>query len=295
MSDTSKIKKRWQKSLDPTDCYLQEVGELSALSREEEIHIMKKAQSGNEKAFQQLIESNLYLVTRIAKTYVGRGLDLLDLIAEGNLGLMYAVNKFDVNTGFRFATYATWWVRQHIEHAIMQQNRVVRLPVHVIKKLSTCYRTGQALAQKIGHEPTVEVLAKSLGEPVEKVNALLNTNKSMQSLDQSYYEDGNSYHDVVENQTAQDPADLSHMLFMNQQLNQALDSLDPETCTLLVKRYGLRGESTHTLDALAKAQGCTRERVRSVCTKGLRELAACMRSEKISHLDINFDASGDLD
>ncbi|EKO3920075.1 sigma-70 family RNA polymerase sigma factor [Vibrio metschnikovii] len=235
------------KSLDATQMYLSEIGFSPLLTAEEEVLYARRALRGDEAARKRMIESNLRLVVKISRRYSNRGLALLDLIEEGNLGLIRAVEKFDPERGFRFSTYATWWIRQTIERALMNQTRTIRLPIHVVKELNIYLRTARELSQRLDHEPTAEEIAAELDKPVEDVNKMLRLN-----------------HSDPEVSTQDEDIRLS--------LLNWLDELNPKQKEVLARRFGLLGYEPSTLEEVGREINLTRERVRQIQVEGLRRL-----------------------
>ena len=266
---------------DATALYLQEIGHAPLLSGDEEQSLARRVQAGDGRARAQMIESNLRLVVKIARRYLNRGLPLLDLVEEGNLGLIHAVEKFDPERGFRFSTYATWWIRQNIERAIMNQARIIRLPVHVIKELNQVLRASRELAQKMDRDPTAEDIAALLGKPVADVERLLQASVRVDSMDQQIGHGGESWtlKDVAEDAASPDPASslMSDGLF--QQLDGLLDELPEREREILSRRFGLRGYPVGTLEEVGREVGLTRERVRQVQNQALAQLKRAMETE----------------
>jgi RNA polymerase nonessential primary-like sigma factor len=262
-----------QKNLDATQLYLNEIGFSPLLSAEEEVYFARKALKGEEAARKRMIESNLRLVVKISRRYVNRGLALLDLIEEGNLGLIRAVEKFDPERGFRFSTYATWWIRQTIERAIMNQTRTIRLPIHVVKELNVYLRAARELSQKLDHEPSAEEIARLLDKPVEDVERMLALNERVTSMDVPIGPSSDkTVIDTVPDQQVSDPVQLLQDSDLNTSLNNWLDELSEKQREVLSRRFGLRGHETSTLEEVGKEIGLTRERVRQIQVEALRRL-----------------------
>lgn len=264
------------KSLDATQMYLSEIGFSPLLSAEEEVLYARRALKGDLAARQRMIESNLRLVVKISRRYNSRGLALLDLIEEGNLGLIRAVEKFDPERGFRFSTYATWWIRQTIERALMNQTRTIRLPIHVVKELNIYLRTARELAQKLDHEPTAEEIAQKLDKPVEDVNKMLRLNERISSVDTPIGggADGEkALLDIIPdaNQGA-DPEVSTQNDDINSSLLLWLDELNPKQKEVLARRFGLLGYEASTLEEVGREINLTRERVRQIQVEGLKRL-----------------------
>ena len=267
---------------DATQLYLNEIGISPLLSAEEERHFGRLVQQGDEAARRRMIESNLRLVVRIARRYLGRGLSLLDLVEEGNLGLMHAVGKFDPDRGFRFSTYATWWIRQTIERALMNQTRTIRLPVHVVKELNVCLRASRELAQKLDHEPSAEEIARLVQRPVEDVHRLLKLNERVDSLDDSRREDDRSPLEMIPDEGEPDPAAQVQRQDLLQKLDALLGELSDKHQEVLARRFGLRGHPRATLEEVGLEVGLTRERVRQIQVEALTRLRRSMEHHGLS-------------
>ncbi|VUD51893.1 RNA polymerase sigma factor RpoS [Thalassocella blandensis] len=263
----------YQKNLDATQLYLNEIGFSPLLSAEEEVYFARKALKGDESARKRMIESNLRLVVKISRRYVNRGLALLDLIEEGNLGLIRAVEKFDPERGFRFSTYATWWIRQTIERAIMNQTRTIRLPIHVVKELNVYLRAARELSQKLDHEPSPEEIAQLLDKPVEDVEKMLALNERVTSMDVAVGPSSDkTVVDTVPDQQVSDPVQLLQDSDLSASLNSWLDELCEKQREVVARRFGLRGHETSTLEEVGREIGLTRERVRQIQVEALRRL-----------------------
>jgi len=266
-----------QKSLDATQLYLNEIGFSPLLSAEEEVHYARLAQSGDEAGRRRMIESNLRLVVKISRRYINRGLPLLDLIEEGNLGLIRAVEKFDPERGFRFSTYATWWIRQTIERAIMNQTRTIRLPIHVVKELNLYLRAARELAQKLDHEPSSEDIARLLEKPVENVDRLLKLNEKITSVDNILgYDSDKSLLEILPDEAAIDPSEEIQSSELYTNIGKWLDELHEKQREVICRRFGLCGYEISTLEEVGKEIGLTRERVRQIQVEGLRRLRDMM-------------------
>ena len=262
-----------QRNLDATQLYLNEIGFSPLLSAEEEVYFARKALKGDEAARKRMIESNLRLVVKISRRYVNRGLALLDLIEEGNLGLIRAVEKFDPERGFRFSTYATWWIRQTIERAIMNQTRTIRLPIHVVKELNVYLRAARELSQKLDHEPSAEEIANLLDKPVEDVERMLALNERVTSMDTPISPSSEkTVVDTVPDQQVSDPVELLQDSDLSASLNDWLDELSEKQREVVARRFGLRGHETSTLEEVGREIGLTRERVRQIQVEALRRL-----------------------
>ncbi|MDC0663899.1 RNA polymerase sigma factor RpoS [Marinobacter sp. SS21] len=272
-----------QKQLDATQLYLNEIGFSPLLTPEEEVYFARLARKGEESGRKRMIESNLRLVVKIARRYVNRGLTLLDLIEEGNLGLIRAVEKFDPERGFRFSTYATWWIRQTIERAIMNQTRTIRLPIHVVKELNLYLRAARELTQKLDHEPSAEEIARMVDKPVSDVKRMLGLNERVASVDTPIGSSGEkSLLDTVADEGASDPADLLQDNNMCSCIESWLDQLSDKQQEVLSRRFGLRGYPTSTLEEVGQEIGLTRERVRQIQVEALRRLREILEKEGLS-------------
>ncbi|MBT0027232.1 RNA polymerase sigma factor RpoS [Vibrio alginolyticus] len=261
------------KSLDATQLYLGEIGFSPLLTAEEEVLYARRALRGDEAARKRMIESNLRLVVKISRRYSNRGLALLDLIEEGNLGLIRAVEKFDPERGFRFSTYATWWIRQTIERALMNQTRTIRLPIHVVKELNIYLRTARELSQKLDHEPTAEEIAAQLDIPVEDVSKMLRLNERISSVDTPIGGDGEkALLDIIPDANNSDPEVSTQDDDIKSSLIHWLEELNPKQKEVLARRFGLIGYEPSTLEEVGREIGLTRERVRQIQVEGLRRL-----------------------
>ncbi|MGH1439824.1 MAG: RNA polymerase sigma factor RpoS [Cellvibrionaceae bacterium] len=269
-----------QKTLDATQLYLNEIGFSPLLSAEEEVFFARKALKGEEAARKRMIESNLRLVVKIARRYVNRGLALLDLIEEGNLGLIRAVEKFDPERGFRFSTYATWWIRQTIERAIMNQTRTIRLPIHVVKELNVYLRAARELSQKLDHEPSAEEIANLLEKPVEDVERMLGLNERVNSIDAHIGNNGDkTLGDTIPDQQASDPVSLLQNSDLSESIDGWLTELTEKQREVLCRRFGLRGHEISTLEEVGREIGLTRERVRQIQVEALKRLRDIMMQQ----------------
>ena len=265
---------------DATQLYLSEIGFSPLLSHEEEIYYGRLALQGNEAGRKRMIESNLRLVVRISRRYINRGLQLLDLIEEGNIGLIHAVEKFDPERGFRFSTYATWWIRQSIERAIMNQTRTIRLPVHIVKELNGYLRAAKVLAQKMDHEPSPEDIANLLQKPVDNVKYVLSLNEKMASTDMLLGHDScNSLLDTIADDATHNPYERLQSSELSAHIDQWIDSLSSKQQEVLCRRFGLRGYEPSTLEEVGAEVGLTRERVRQIQIESLSQLRHLMQSE----------------
>ena len=275
------------KSLDATQLYLNEIGFSPLLSAEEEVYFGRLALKGDMPARQRMIESNLRLVVKISRRYINRGLSLLDLIEEGNLGLIRAVEKFDPERGFRFSTYATWWIRQTIERAIMNQTRTIRLPIHVVKELNVYLRAARELAQKLDHEPTAEEIALHVGKPVEDVEKMLGLNERVGSIDIPLGgENEKSLVETIADEDAQDPEQRLQDDNITGNLNKWLDQLPEKHADVLARRFGLRGHEMATLEEVGREIGLTRERVRQIQVEALKRLREILEENGLNAQDL---------
>lgn len=268
---------------DATQIYLSEIGFSPLLSQEEEVFFARKALKGDAQARKRMIESNLRLVVKIARRYINRGLALLDLIEEGNIGLIRAVEKFDPERGFRFSTYATWWIRQTIERAIMNQTRTIRLPIHVVKELNVYLRAARQLTQALDHEPTPEEIADMLDKPLEDVKRMLGLNERVTSMDTPIGKDADkSLQDIIADENNADPQLLLQNDNMREHLDGWLMQLSDKQREVLARRFGLLGYEKMTLEDVGRAIGLTRERVRQIQVEGLRTLRQMMEEQGLS-------------
>jgi len=262
---------------DAASLYLKEIGYASLLTAEEEVSLSRRIQQGDEAARQRMIESNLRLVVKIGRRYVNRGLALLDLIEEGNIGLMRAIEKFNPELGFRFSTYATWWIRQTMERALMNQTRTIRLPIHIVKQLNTCLRAARELAQTMDHDPSAEEIARLLHRPSAEVSHMLELNERVTSMDVPASRDGSKM--LVETIADEQPCD-PEMLAEDDDLTQAiadwLEQLSTKQREVVTRRFGLMGHEVATLEEVGQEIGLTRERVRQIQVEALRRLRDIM-------------------
>ncbi|MDO4831795.1 MAG: RNA polymerase sigma factor RpoD [Clostridia bacterium] len=267
---------------DPVKVYLKEIGRVPLLTPEEEIELAIRISEGDEAAKQKLAESNLRLVVSIAKRYVGRGMQFLDLIQEGNLGLIKAVDKFDFTKGFKFSTYATWWIRQAITRAIADQARTIRIPVHMVETINKVKKTSSLLLHKNGRDPTAEEIANELDMPVEKVREILRVAQEPVSLETPIGEEEDSHlGDFIPDDDALAPADAASMLLLKEQLADVLKTLTPREEKVLSLRFGLEDGHPRTLEEVGKEFNVTRERIRQIEAKALRKLRHPSRSKKL--------------
>ncbi|MBD0788826.1 RNA polymerase sigma factor RpoS [Vibrio sp. Y2-5] len=271
------------KSLDATQMYLSEIGFSPLLTAQEEVLYARRALRGDEAARRRMIESNLRLVVKISRRYSNRGLALLDLIEEGNLGLIRAVEKFDPERGFRFSTYATWWIRQTIERALMNQTRTIRLPIHVVKELNIYLRTARELSQKLDHEPTAEEIASELDKPVDDVSKMLRLNERISSVDTPIGGDGDkALLDIIPDINNSDPEVSTQDDDIRDSLIAWLEELNPKQKEVLARRFGLLGYEPSTLEEVGREINLTRERVRQIQVEGLRRLREILMKQGLN-------------
>ena len=267
---------------DPVRMYLKEIGQVKLLSAEEEVELAKKVAEGDQDAKNKLTEANLRLVVSIAKKYSGRGLHILDLIQEGNTGLIRAVDKFDWTKGNKFSTYATWWIRQAITRAIADQARTIRVPVHMVEVINKATRCNRKLVQELGREPTVEEIAAELGLPVEKIIEANRTAADTLSLDTPVGdEEDTSIGSFVEDERTPGPADATSNALLAEALKEILDTLTEREADVLRMRFGMYDGRTHTLEEVGQIFGVTRERIRQIENKAIRKLRHPSRAKKI--------------
>ena len=267
---------------DPVRLYLKEIGKIPLLSAEEEIECAKKMMDGDEKAKKKLSEANLRLVVSIAKKYVGRGMLFLDLIQEGNLGLIKAVEKFDYRKGYKFSTYATWWIRQAITRAIADQARTIRIPVHMVETINKLIRTSRHLLQQLGREPTIEEIAAEMEMPVERVKEIKKVAQEPVSLETPIGEEEDSHlGDFIPDDDAPSPSELAAYTLLREQLEEIIQTLTPREAKVLKLRFGLEDGKARTLEEVGKEFQVTRERIRQIEAKALRKLRHPSRSKKL--------------
>ncbi len=272
-----------QRTLDATQLYLSEIGFSPLLTADEEKFFARKALKGDASARKRMIESNLRLVVKISRRYLNRGLSLLDLIEEGNLGLIRAVEKFDPERGFRFSTYATWWIRQTIERAIMNQTRTIRLPIHVVKELNIYLRAARELTQKLDHEPSAEEIAALVDRPVEDVKRMLGLNERVTSVDVPLGPDSDrSLLDTIADHQVSDPAELLQDEDMRASIAEWLEELTEKQREVIARRFGLAGYEGATLEEVGREIGLTRERVRQIQVEALRRLREILERQGLS-------------
>ena len=267
---------------DPVKMYLKDIGKVPLLTQEQEIELAKRMAEGDEDAKRQLSESNLRLVVSIAKRYVGRGMLFLDLIQEGNFGLMKAVEKFDYTKGFKFSTYSTWWIRQSITRAIADQARTIRIPVHMYETINKQKRVTRDLFQQLGREPSVEEISKHMGIPVEKVIDIQKISQDTVSLDTPVGEEEDStLGTFIQDENAISPSDSASIMMLKEQLMEVLSTLTPREQKVIMLRYGIEDGHTRTLEDVGKEFSVTRERIRQIEAKALKKLRQPSRSKKL--------------
>ena len=277
--------------LDATRLYLNEIGFSPLLTAEEEVFFSRKALRGDESARKRMIESNLRLVVKIARRYMNRGLALLDLIEEGNLGLIRAVEKFDPEKGFRFSTYATWWIRQTIERGLMNQTRTVRLPIHVVKEINIYLRAARKLSQTLDREPSPEDVAEFLDRPIEEVQRMLGLNERITSVDAPTGRDyEKSLLDTIPDEQNTDPSLLLQNSDVKKHVDLWLGQLSEKQCAVVERRFGLHGREVSTLEEIGNELGVTRERVRQIQIEAIKRLRQILEREGFS-VDALFNES----
>ena len=273
---------------DPVKQYLKEIGNYPLLSINEEIELAKRIEKGDETAKQMLAESNLRLVVSIAKRYVGRGLSFLDLIQEGNLGLIKAVDKFDYNKGYKFSTYATWWIRQAITRSIADQSRTIRIPVHMSEVINKTYRVSRNLLQELGREPSDQELADAMNMPIEKVREILKVSADPISLDTPIGEEDDSHlGDFIKDDTIMGPEEAASYAVLQDQIARLLDTLAEREQRVLILRFGLKDGRSRTLEEVGKEFKVTRERIRQIEAKALRKLRHPSRARMLKGFDVS--------
>ena len=273
---------------DPVRMYLKEIGRVPLLTAEEEVDLARRMEAGDESARHRLEEANLRLVVSIAKRYVGRGMMFLDLIQEGNLGLLKAVEKFDYSKGYKFSTYATWWIRQAITRAIADQARTIRIPVHMVETINKYIRVSRQLLQELGRDPTSEEIAHRMGLSVARVREIMKISQEPVSLETPIGEEEDTHlSDFIEDEAAPDPADAASMLLLKEQISEVLTTLAPREAEVLRLRFGLVDGRSRTLEEVGQNFGVTRERIRQIEAKALRKLRHPVRLRKLQG---NFDA-----
>lgn len=269
--------------LDATRLYLSEIGFSPLLTAKEEVFYARKSIKGDESSRKRMIESNLRLVVKIARRYMNRGLALLDLIEEGNLGLIRAVEKFDPERGFRFSTYATWWIRQTIERALMNQTRTVRLPIHVVKEINIYLRAARKLAQTLDREPSPEDVAEMLDRPIDEVKRMLGLNERIASVDMPTSRDSDkSLLDTIPDEQNTDPSLLLQNSDVQKHIDIWLNQLTEKQCAVVERRFGLHGREVATLEEIGNELGVTRERVRQIQIEAIKRLRQILEREGFS-------------
>ena len=267
---------------DPVKTYLKEIGRVPLLSAEEEAALARAAQAGDEDARRRLSEANLRLVVSVAKRYAGRGLPFLDLIQEGNLGLMKAAEKFEPDRGFKFSTYATWWIRQSITRAIADQARTIRIPVHMVETINKVIRVSRQLLQELGHDPSPEEISEEMNMPVDKVREILKIAQEPVSLETPIGEEEDSHlGDFIPDEGASEPSEAASYTLLKEQLVDVLSTLTPREEKVLKLRFGIEDGRTRTLEEVGKEFNVTRERIRQIEAKALRKLRHPSRSKKL--------------
>jgi len=267
---------------DPVRMYLKEIGKVNLLTQEEEVELAIRMANGDEDAKRRMAEANLRLVVSIAKRYVGRGMLFLDLIQEGNLGLIKAVEKFDYTKGYKFSTYATWWIRQAITRAIADQARTIRIPVHMVETINKVIRVSRQLLQELGHDPSAEEIAEEMGIPVEKVRDILKIAQEPVSLETPIGEEEDSHlGDFIPDEDASEPSEAASFALLKEQLMAVLATLTPREEKVLRLRFGIEDGRTRTLEEVGKEFNVTRERIRQIEAKALRKLRHPSRSKKL--------------
>lgn len=269
-------------SMDSVRMYLKEIGKIDLINFEKEVELAKAIEKGSGEARAHLINANLRLVVSIAKKYIGRGLTFLDLVQEGNQGLMRAVEKFDWKRGFKFSTYATWWIRQAITRAIADQAKTIRIPVHMVETINKVYKATRALTQRLGREPTIEEIAGEVGITVEKVEEIYRISQDTTSLATPVGDDEDSFlGDFIEDLTQPSPYEETSKELLRESIEEVLDSLDEREAKVLSLRFGLMGETPKTLEEVGKIFNVTRERIRQIEAKALRKLRHPSRRKKL--------------
>ena len=265
---------------DPVRMYLKEIGKIPLLSGDEELELAKRISAGDEEAKKRMVEANLRLVVSVAKHYLGRGMQLLDLIQEGNMGLLKAVEKFDYTKGYKFSTYATWWIRQSITRAVADQARTIRIPVHMVETINRVSRASRVLVQELGREPTLTEISKYLGISEEKIAEVMKIAQDPVSLETPVGEEDDSHlGDFIPDSDVAQPAETASFNMLRQQLGEVMQTLSPRECKVLRLRFGLEDGRAHTLEEVGKEFDVTRERVRQIEAKALRKLRHPSRSK----------------
>lgn len=281
IQEFTKSHQKTPSDLDPTQLYLNEIGFAALLTHAEEIKLARQIKRGNKKARARMIESNLRLVVKIARRYLGRGLAFLDLIEEGNLGLMHAVQKYDPERGFRFSTYATWWIRQTVERAIMNQGRTIRLPIHIVKELNTYLRAARSLTQTLDHEPTSEEIATLVDKPLEDIQRIMELQRDVSSIDVPVSEGDKSLVDIIADEENDDPSMLLQSSDLVGKLDKILNYLPDRQREVIARRFGLRGYERETLEEVGRNIHLTRERVRQIQFEAMKHLREMLKENGI--------------
>jgi len=268
-------------SLDSLRLYLRQIGRVPLLTAEEEVSLAKRIERGDMDAKARMVEANLRLVVSIAKGYLGRGLSLLDLIQDGSLGLIRAVEKFDYRRGFKFSTYATWWIRQAVSRAIADKSRTIRIPVHMVEKLNQVVQVERMLVQRVGREPSVEEIAKEIGLDPSEVREIQRLAQSPVSLERPVGDEESALGDFVEDERAPSPFDEASELIRGENVRRALDALPERERRVIELRFGLRGDQPRTLEEVGRAFGVTRERIRQIENNTLRKLGAMPETQSL--------------
>lgn len=275
--------KKSRKDTDPAQLYLEDIGKSPLLTAAQEVHYSRLAKKGDHDARNYIVKCNLRLVVKIARRYLNRGLALLDLIEEGNLGLIRAVEKFDPERGFRFSTYATWWIKQNIERALMNQTRTIRLPIHIIKELNTYLRKAREITNKLDHEPSFEDIAKALDKCPHEVNKLLRLNERTLSVDTPVNDDNEkSLLEAIADHKNHSPVKILENSNIKEQLDTCLNMLNEKQRSILVRRFGLLGHEAATLEEVGSEVGLTRERVRQIQVEALKTLRTILENKGIA-------------
>jgi len=271
------------KSTDPVRMYLKEIGEISLIDADKEVELAQEIEKGSQEAKQKLTQANLRLVVSIAKKYIGRGLSFLDLIQEGNKGLMRAVEKFDWRKGYKFSTYATWWIRQAITRAIADQARTIRIPVHMVETINKVYKVSRKLTQELGREPTVEEIVEESDLTKEKIRMIYRISQDTTSLSTPIGDEEDSFlGDFIEDETQPSPYEQTSSELLKDAVGDVLGSLDPREAEVLKLRFGLEGEEPKTLEEVGKIFGVTRERIRQIEAKAIRKLRLPAKRQGLS-------------
>jgi RNA polymerase nonessential primary-like sigma factor len=280
-----------EKVLDAASLYLKEIGYAPLLTAEEEVFYARLIAKGDDSARKKMIESNLRLVVKIARRYVNRGLSLLDLIEEGNIGLMRAVEKFDPELGYRFSTYATWWIRQSAERALMNQTRTIRLPIHVVKELNVYLKASRKLAQELEHDPSAEEIAVSMDKTVSDVSRMLRLNEQVGSVDTPFGKSGDrTLVETLADEHRNDPEELVEGDDLTSSIEACLSELTDKQREVIARRFGLRGYDISTLEEVGREIGLTRERVRQIQVEALRRLRDILQKQGLN-CELLFDES----